>query len=81
MLCSAVGRLVEYAGKNKEFFLRIQRIIQAGLIKHWKQYFWPIDDECILSGGTEMNVVKVYINDMQGAFYVIMLGNYIYFLR
>merc|ERR1712154_382300 len=53
---------------------RIDRILEAGLIKHWKQYFWPSDDECALGGGTEMNVVRVYINDMQGAFYVLLLG-------
>ena len=44
------------------------------MIKYWKQFYWPSNDECTMSGSTEMNVVMVYITDMQGAFYVIMLG-------
>ena len=44
------------------------------MVKHWKQYFWPIDDECLLSGKREMNVVRVYMQDMQTIFYVLLLG-------
>ena len=62
------------AGLLSEMHCRIDMILEAGLIKYWKRYFWPNDDECIISGSTEMNVVMVYINDMQGAFYVIVFG-------
>ena len=68
------GKFYFKFGIFHKFLCRIDRILEAGLIKHWKQYFWPSDDECALGGGTEMNVVRVYINDMQGAFYVLLLG-------
>ena len=63
---------IEY--KSQKCSHRITRIVEAGLIKYWKQFYWPSNDECTMSGSTEMNVVMVYITDMQGAFYVIMLG-------
>ena len=48
--------------------------MEVGLIKYWKQLYWPSNDECMISGSTEMNVVMVNLNDMQMSFYVLMFG-------
>lgn len=53
---------------------RIRRIMEAGLIKRWKQVFWPRNDECQIKGSTDANVIKVFLADMQGSFYILGMG-------
>ena len=53
---------------------RINRIREAGLIKRWKEVFWPRNDECDLRGSGDANVIKVYLEDMQGSFYILGMG-------
>ena len=53
-------------------------MVEAGLIKYWKQFYWPSDDECSQSGITETTVIKVYVADVQGAFYVLLIGRKIF---
>ena len=48
------------------------------MIKRWKKVFWPSNDECSISGSTEANVIKVYLGDMVGIFFVLALGIYLY---
>ena len=55
---------------------RINRIREAGLIKRWKEVFWPRNDECDLRGSGDANVIKVFLNDMQGSFYILGMGKY-----
>ena len=56
---------------------RINRIREAGLIKRWKEVFWPRNDECDLRGSGDANVIKVFLNDMQGSFYILGMGKYL----
>ena len=56
---------------------RINRIREAGLIKRWKEVFWPRNDECDLRGSGDANVIKVFLNDMQGSFYILGMGEYL----
>jgi hypothetical protein len=49
--------------------------MEAGLIQKWKQVFWPRDDECSTTArGTQTTTVIVNVSDMQGSFYILMLG-------
>ena len=58
----------------QQLHFRINKMLSVGLIKYWKQLYWPNNDECSMSGSTEMNVVMVNLMDMQGSFYVLLLG-------
>jgi len=58
----------------ERFDERINRIREAGLIKRWKEVFWPRNDECDLRGSGDANVIKVFLNDMQGSFYILGMG-------
>merc|ERR1711941_173558 len=58
----------------EKFDQRINRIREAGLIKRWKEVFWPRNDECDLRGSGDANVIKVFLNDMQGSFYILGMG-------
>jgi len=58
----------------EKFDERINRIREAGLIKRWKEVFWPRNDECDLRGSGDANVIKVFLNDMQGSFYILGMG-------
>ena len=53
--------------------------MEAGLIKRWKQVFWPRNDECQIKGSTDANVIKVFLADMQGSFYILGMGKYLTF--
>jgi hypothetical protein len=54
---------------------RIKRVLEVGLAKKWKQIYWPKEDECssTAQGGNEVNRT-VNVGDMQGSFYVLLLG-------
>ena len=56
---------------------RINRIREAGLIKRWKEVFWPRNDECDLKGSGDANVIKVFLGDMQGSFYILGMGKHL----
>ena len=62
---------------ENELLSRINRIREAGLIKRWKEVFWPRNDECDLRGSGDANVIKVFLNDMQGSFYILGMGKYL----
>ena len=49
---------------------------EAGLIKRWKEVFWPNNDECDLKGLGGANVIMVYMADMQGVFYILGMGKH-----
>eukprot|EP00092_Neocalanus_flemingeri_P000465 GFUD01000495.1.p1 GENE.GFUD01000495.1~~GFUD01000495.1.p1 ORF type:complete len:837 (+),score=225.49 GFUD01000495.1:88-2598(+) len=59
----------------KHFDKEIKKIVQGGLIKRWKQVFWPPDDECTAGarGGVGSTAV-VTVTDMQGSFFILMMG-------
>ena len=59
----------------KHFDKHIKKIVQGGLIQRWKQVFWPPDDECSLGsrGGVGTTAV-VTVTDMQGSFFILMIG-------
>ena len=49
--------------------------MEAGLIQKWKQVYWPSDDECsMVNRGGQSTTVIVNVSDMQGSFYILMLG-------
>jgi hypothetical protein len=49
-------------------------MLQTGLIKKWKSRFWPQKDKCSqLTIGAAGNR-KVGIGDMQGSFYLLLMG-------
>lgn len=57
------------------FNAQIRKILQAGLMEKWKQVFWPSDDECAATarGGTGSTSI-VSVTDMQGSFFILMMG-------
>ncbi|XP_037067958.1 ionotropic receptor 93a-like [Pollicipes pollicipes] len=59
---------------NKE----ISKILKAGFIQKWKADFWPAQDRCSSTayGGTGTQK-KVDLDDMQGSFYLLLLGLFI----
>ena len=83
MLAIIVIKFVEALSKTQsteleiELLSRINRIREAGLIKRWKEVFWPRNDECDLRGSGDANVIKVFLNDMQGSFYILGMGKYL----
>ena len=66
---------------NLKLLFRINRIREAGLIKRWKEVFWPRNDECDLRGSGDANVIKVFLNDMQGSFYILGMGKHFTLIR
>ena len=50
-------------------------MLEVGLAKKWKQIYWPKEDECssTAEGGNDVNRT-VNVGDMQGSFYVLLLG-------
>ena len=63
--------------ENWKLLSRINRIREAGLIKRWKEVFWPRNDECDLRGSGDANVIKVFLADMQGSFYILGMGKHL----
>jgi len=59
----------------KHFDNEIKKIVQGGLIQRWKQVYWPPDDECSAGarGGVGSTAV-VTVTDMQGSFFILMIG-------
>lgn len=53
----------------------IKKVVQGGLVQRWKQVFWPKDDECSAGarGGVGTTAV-VTVTDMQGSFFILMMG-------
>lgn len=65
----------------KYFDKEITKIVRGGLIKKWKQMFWPRDDECSAgaSGGIGSTSV-ITVTDMQGSFFILGGGLVLAFL-
>eukprot|EP00090_Calanus_glacialis_P014319 TRINITY_DN2308_c0_g1_i1.p1 TRINITY_DN2308_c0_g1~~TRINITY_DN2308_c0_g1_i1.p1 ORF type:complete len:839 (-),score=174.35 TRINITY_DN2308_c0_g1_i1:100-2616(-) len=59
----------------KHFNKEIKKVVQGGLVQRWKQVFWPPDDECSAGarGGVGSTAV-VTVTDMQGSFFILMMG-------
>jgi len=57
------------------FDKEIKKVVQGGLVQRWKQVFWPADDECSAGarGGVGQTAV-VTVTDMQGSFFILMMG-------
>ena len=55
-------------------------MLESGLVKKWKTKFWPQKDKCSASayGGVVSNRT-VSIGDMQGSFYLLLMGFFIAF--
>jgi hypothetical protein len=53
----------------------IKVMLESGLVKKWKSQFWPQKDKCSATayGGVVSNRT-VSIGDMQGSFYLLLLG-------
>jgi len=52
-------------------------MLQTGLIKKWKSRYWPQKDKCSQLGLGAAGNRKVGIGDMQGSFYLLLLGFFI----
>lgn len=56
-------------------------MLQTGLIKKWKSRYWPSKDRCSMArvfGADRTRTVK--IGDMQGSFYMLIVGFTVSFL-
>ncbi|KAF0314387.1 Ionotropic receptor 93a [Amphibalanus amphitrite] len=59
---------------NKE----ISKMLKAGFIQKWKADFWPSQDRCSSTAyGGAGRQKKVDLEDMQGSFYLLLLGLFI----
>ena len=59
-------------------FFRIMYIQRGGIIEYWRRTFRPTQDRCSITayGGTVEEVVQpISVVDMQGSFYVLVIGN------
>merc|ERR1711962_990645 len=65
----------------KFFDKEIKKIVRGGLIKKWKQMFWPPDDECVAgAGGGVGSTAVITVTDMQGSFFILGGGLFLAFL-
>lgn len=55
---------------------RIKRLHQVGLIQKWLEDYLPKKDRCWKKQNTlEVNNHTVNLDDMQGSFFVLLIGN------
>lgn len=54
-------------------------MLKAGFVQKWKADFWPALDRCSSTayGGTGQQK-KVDLDDMQGSFYLLLLGEHLF---
>ena len=55
-------------------FLRIKLIRSSGLMKHWKEMFWPPEDACSLKTDGQITVKPATVRDLGGIFFIAGLG-------
>ena len=53
---------------------------RTGLIQKWFQQYLPKKDKCWSTGLAEVKNHTVNINDMQGSFFILMIGKTITFM-
>lgn len=59
------------------FVQRIERMRQVGLIRKWMTEYLPKRDKCWKSKQTDVANHTVNMDDMQGSFFVLLLGTYL----
>ena len=52
-------------------------MLQSGLVKMWKSDYWPKKDRCSSTLAVAAVNRTVKIGDMQGSFYLLMMGFFI----
>ena len=55
-------------------FFRIKLIRSSGLMKHWKEMFWPPEDACSLKTDGQITVKPATVRDLGGIFFIAGLG-------
>ena len=58
----------------KTHFDRIKKMIDSGLMVHWRAKFWPPEDACSLKTDGDITVKPVNVMDMTGIFFILGCG-------
>jgi len=65
----------------KFFDAEITKIVRGGLVKKWKQVFWPPDDECsVAASGGVGSTSTITVTDMQGSLFILGGGLFLAFV-
>ncbi|GBN62450.1 hypothetical protein AVEN_154016-1 [Araneus ventricosus] len=62
------------------FFSRIQQMRESGVLGHWKKKYNPAREECYSIEGDNPGQREVNMEDLQGPFYLLLLGIILGFL-